>query len=156
MVKVFIFRLQSKVKVFHVGISFNSTGGLSIPADRIYLPLYTHRPLCSSRPRQSNREKQTNASTQTPIHLSILGIQFSPCFSSAFPNGWLNQLCGAQFKSSGMLCFCQRLVTQPEGNKVIGGEQLTSSSTFIKSCFYQDNSRINRAEKHFLFGQRIH
>lgn len=149
MAKVFISRLQFKVKVFHVDISFDSTGGLSTPADRIYLPLYTHRPLCSLRLRQSNREKQMNASTQTPIHLSILGIQFSPWFSSAFPNGWLNQLCGARFKSSGMLGFCQWLVTQPEENKVIGVEQFTSSSTFIKICLYQDNSQINRAEKHF-------
>lgn len=144
------------MKVFHVDTSVDSTGGLSAPADHIYLPLYTHRPLCASSPRQLNREKQMNTSTLTPIDLSILGIQFSPRFSSAFPNGWLTQLCGARFKSSGMLGFCQRLVTQPEGNKVIGGEQLTSSSTFIKICFYQDNSRINRAEKHFLFGQRIH
>lgn len=31
---------------------------------------------------------------KTPIHLSILGVQFSlSCFSSVSPNGWLNQLC---------------------------------------------------------------
>lgn len=106
-------------------------------ADPICLPPYTYRPLCASRHRQSNTQKQMNARAQTPIHLSILGIQFSPsCFSSAFPNGLLNQLCRAPFKSSGMLVCCQRLVSEPGGSRVTGGEWLTSSFRLIKICFY--------------------
>ena len=101
----------------------------------------------------TNEHKHSrNANPLVHIRYTI----FSSCFSSAFPNGWLNQLCGAWFKSSGMLCYCQRLVRQQGGNKVSGGEQLTSSSTFIKTCFYQDESQINTAEKQFLSGQSFH
>lgn len=68
-------------------------------------------------PRHSNAQTQMNTSTQQlPIHFSILGIQFSLGFSSAFPNGWLNQLCGAWFKSLGMLARCQRQV-DPESRE---------------------------------------
>lgn len=101
----------------------------------------------------TNEHKHSrNANPLVHIRYTI----FSSCFSSAFPNGWLNQLCGAWFKSSGMLGYCQRLVRQQGGNKVTGGEQLTSSSTFIKICFYRGESQMNRAEKHFLSSQRIH
>lgn len=94
---------------------------------------------------------------ETPIHLSILGIQFSPRFSSAFPNGRLNQLCGAWFKSSGMLAYCQRLVGQQGGSKVTGGKKLTSSSTSITIwIWHEDESQISGGEKCLLSDQRIH
>lgn len=77
--------LEVKSKVFHVDTNFLNTGDLSASADRIYLLMYTHRPLCASRHRghrHSNTQTQMNTSTQeTPNHLSILGIQFSPLVS---------------------------------------------------------------------------
>jgi len=82
-----------------------------------------------------------NTSTQQPpIHLSILGIQFSLRFSSAFPNGWLNQLCGAWFKSSGMLAYCQRLVGQQGRNNVTGGEQ---SSPLLLASLKSSSIKMN-------------
>lgn len=130
------------MKVFYVDTNFLNTGGFSAHADHIYLPLYTHRPLCASRA-QTLKHTVTNehklSRTSNPL-VHIRYTIFSSCFSSAFPNGWLNQLCGAWFKSSGMLSYCQRLVAQPGGSTVTGGEQLTSSSTFIKVCFYQDEN----------------
>lgn len=106
-------------------------------------PLYTHRPLCAPRPQTlklTDTNEHKHSRTANPL-VHIRYAIFSSCFSSAFPNGWLNQLCGAWFKSSGMLGYCQRLVGQQGGNKVTGGEQLTSSSTFIKACLYHLRSR---------------
>lgn len=141
---------QSEARVFHVDTSLPTQVVYLLRADPICLPPYTHRPLCASRHRQSNTQKQMKARAQTPIHLSILGIQFSPsCFSSAFPNGWLNQLCRAPFKSSGMLIRCQRLVSEPGGNRVTGGERLTSSFSLIKIRFYHKRAE-QKTKKKFI------
>lgn len=147
---VFKSGLWSEVKDFYVDTNFLNTGGLSAPADRIYLPLYTHRPLRASRPqtlKHTDTNEHKHSRTANPL-VHIRYTIFSSCFSSAFPNGWLNQLCGAWFKSSGMLGYCQRLVRQQGGNKVTGGEQqLTSFSSFTEICFYQDESQIKRADR---------
>lgn len=90
-------------------------------------------------------EHKHSRNTNPLVH--IRHTIFSSCFSSAFPNGWLNQLCGAWFKSSGMLSDCQLLDRQQGEKKVTGGEQLTSSSTFIKICLDQDESQINTADQ---------
>lgn len=108
--------------------------------------------------KHTDANEHKHSRTANPL-VHIRYTIFSSCFSSAFPNGWLNQLCGAWFKSSGMLGYCQRLVRQQGGNKVSGGEQLTSSSTFIKVCFYQDDSQTNTADRvlrHFCLVKRIH
>lgn len=89
---------------------------------------------------QTLRNKWTQTPTNANPLVHIRYTIFPSCFSSTFPNGWLNQLCGAPFKSSGMLGYCQRLVRARRGNKVTGGEQLTSSSAFIKICFNRDKS----------------
>lgn len=96
--------------------------------------------------RETNEHKHLNDNALVHIRYTI----FSSCFSSAFPNGWLNQLCGARFKSSGMLGYCQWLVRQPGGSRVTGGEQLTSSYAFIKIFIYQEKSGINGAKNKFL------
>lgn len=46
-----------------------------------------------------------------------------------------------------MLGYCQLLDRQRGGNKVTGGERLTSSSTFIKMCFYQDEYQFIRGDQ---------
>lgn len=148
------FNLSSKVKVVHVDSSFLNTGGLSAPADSI-CPKSTHRALCASKDK-SHRRSQTLKHTDTNEHrhstntnplVHIRYTIFSSCFSPAFPNGWLNQLCGAWFKSSGMLGCCQLLDRQQGGSEVTGGDQLTSFTTFIRICFYRDESQINGADE---------
>lgn len=110
----------------------------SICSCRSYLPSSVHsQPNMLPDPdSQTLRNKWTQTPTNANPLVHIRYTIFPSCFSSTFPNGWLNQLCGAPFKSSGMLGYCQRLVR----NKVTGGEQLSSSSTFIKTCLSRDKS----------------
>lgn len=141
------------MKVFYVDTSFLNTGSLSAPADCIYLPLYTHTPLCASR--QTLKHTDTNEHKHSRNANPLVHIRytiFSSCFSSAFPNGWLNQLCGAWFKSSGMLGYCQRLVRQQGGNIVAGGEQLPLPS--LKSASIRTNLRSTEWKRCFLSGQK--
>lgn len=127
--------LRSEVKVFHVDTSFLSVAALSSPDDHIYLPLYTFRPWCAPRHRQSNTKKQMKAHTNTPppIHLSILGIQFSPLVLLRFSKWMIKST--MRFKSSGMCGYCQRLVRQPGGSRVTRREKIGPPLPSLKSTF---------------------
>lgn len=145
--------LKSESKVFHVDTS--------LPAQVLYLLLLLRRRIISASActltghyvlqdtcSQTQRNKWAHA-LKTPIHLSILGIQFSlSCFSSASPNGWLNQLCSAPFKSSGMPVCCQRLASEPGGNRVAGGEAAhLLLSTSLKSAFIKKQRKGKKQNK---------
>lgn len=114
----------------------------SVCSCRSYLPSSVHSQpyMLPDTDGQTHRNKWTQTPTNANPLVHIRYTIFPSCFSSTFPNGWLNQLCGAPFKSSGMLGHCQRPARERRGNKVTGGEQLTSSSTFIKTCFNRDKS----------------
>lgn len=128
--------LRSAVKVFHVDTSFLSAAALSAPDDHIYLSLYAFRPCCAAlRHRQSNTKKQMRAHTHTPppIHLSILGIQFSPLVLLRFSKWMIKST--MRFKSSGMCGYCQQLVRQPGGSRVSRREKISPPLPSLKSTF---------------------
>lgn len=71
--------------------------------------------------------------TPTPIHLSILGMQFSPLVLLRFSKWMIKST--MRFKSSGMCGFCQRPRRHPGGSKVTSREELVSPLPSLKSTF---------------------
>lgn len=108
--------------------------GLSAPHDHIYslCTLSDHNVLLDT-DSQTQRNKWRRTHTPTPIHLSILGIQFSPLVLLCFSKWMIKST--MRFKSSGMCGLCQRPVRQPGGSKVTSREELGSPLPSLKSTF---------------------
>lgn len=117
------------MRVFYVVTSLLNTG-LSVGDSWLYLlsPAFSQTSMCLETT-ETLSEKDTNEhrhSTSANPLVHIRHTIFLSCFSSAFPNGWLNQLCGAWFKSLGMLGYCQLLDGWRAGSKVTEGAQFPS------------------------------
>lgn len=136
------------MKVFSCGYLLPHSG-LSLPADHLQDLLLPPKPV-SALKHQERRHKDTNGyehSTSANPLVHIRYTVFLSCFSSAFPNGWLNQLCGAWFKSSGMLGSCQRLDGTAGRKQSYWRRAALCRPAFIKICFCWDESYVNRANQ---------
>lgn len=136
------------MKVFHVDKNFLNTGGLSAPADRIYLPLYTHRPLCASR-LKTLKHTDTNEHKHSTTANPLVHIRYT-IFSS-----FLLRFSKWMIKSTmwSLIQVLRNARLLPTAGRTAGTKQrywrraeLTSSSRFIKIFVHQDESQINRAD----------
>lgn len=100
-----------------------------------HLPFSVHfqTMMCSQTQTVTHKETNEGAHTPPPIHLSILGIQFSPLVLLRSSKWMIKST--MRFKSSGMCGYCQRLVRQPGGSRVPRREKISPPLPSLKSTF---------------------
>lgn len=86
---------------------------------------------------QTQRNKWRRTHTPPPIHLSILGIQFSPLVLLRVSKWMIKST--MRFKSPGMCGCCQRLDRQPGGSRATRREKISPPLPSLKSTFININ-----------------